>query len=132
MPTQQPQQPLSLMQVAALGVLLQVAFALLTNKRQRELMQTAAPVTSFVLVAHGAAAAAIAADAVDLTQLALVDELLPSDELLRRRAMTNAAAMRLWSRQKYQLGFLERITKMLPVQAIGLCEQQHSLCMRLV
>ena len=66
---------MNIIHIAALGVMLQVAVTLLLNKRQRELLQTTAPVTCFLLVAHGAAAAAVSAGVVQVEELALVDDL---------------------------------------------------------
>ena len=65
-----------LVHVAALGVLLQVAFMLLANRRQREELQTTAPITCFLVLGHGAMAAAVQAGVVHINQLMLVEELL--------------------------------------------------------
>ena len=60
----------------ALTIILQVAFQMLTNGQQRAMLQNTAPLTAFMLITLAAVAASVAAGAVEVEELALVDELL--------------------------------------------------------
>ena len=60
--------------VLAGGVILQVAFALLTDRQRREMLQTSAPVTACLLVLYGLAAAAFAGSGARVLDVALPAE----------------------------------------------------------